>query len=78
MNHVERKKVEGKLSSFVQSLQQKRLVPGGGLGVCTKGQSEREGETAVKKRNNKKQRQRKKEKQIKTTRRMALQRRRVV
>jgi hypothetical protein len=36
MNPVERKKAEGKLSSFVQSLQKKRLVPGGGLGVCIK------------------------------------------
>jgi hypothetical protein len=39
MNPVERKKAEGKLSSFVQSLQKKRLVSGGGLGVCAEGQS---------------------------------------
>ncbi len=39
MNPVERKKAEGKLSNFVQSLQKKRLVPGGGLGVCAEGQS---------------------------------------
>jgi hypothetical protein len=49
MNPVERKKAEGKLSSFVQSLQEKRLVPGGGLGVCIKRQSKCEGEITVKK-----------------------------